>query len=169
MNILRLVVEEKERKKRAATNPNFAKLQDEAASKDKGDCPIHFPKDELIATLSAEQFQVTQQGKTERPFSGKFVHMKEDGIYTCIVCDNPLFKSDQKFDTMCGWPSFSDVIAHGKVTVKRDTSHGARRIEVSCSQCGAHLGHVFDDGPRPTKLRYCINSASLDFKKHTTV
>lgn len=116
--------------------------------------------------LTAEQYAVLRQQATERPFTGKYVHNKETGVYTCAACGNPLFSSDTKFESGTGWPSFWDVIEQGNAEVKRDFSHGMIRDEVVCGNCGSHLGHVFNDGPRDTTgLRYCINSVSLNFEK----
>ncbi|MBX3066896.1 MAG: peptide-methionine (R)-S-oxide reductase MsrB [Anaerolineae bacterium] len=116
--------------------------------------------------LTPEQYRVLRQQATERPFTGKYVHNKESGVYTCAACGNPLFSSDTKFESGTGWPSFWDVIEQGHVDVKRDFSHGMIREEVVCGNCGSHLGHVFNDGPRDTTgLRYCINSVSLNFEK----
>ena len=122
-------------------------------------------REELKARLTPEQFHVTQEKGTERAFSGRYYRTTDKGTYSCICCGQELFSSEAKYDAGCGWPSFWLPLAGDRVRTQRDLSHGMVRTEVTCSRCGAHLGHVFDDGPEPTGQRYCMNSASLEFRK----
>ncbi len=116
--------------------------------------------------LSPEQYKVLREKDTEAPFSGKLLHNKEKGGYTCAACGNQVFSSEHKFDSQSGWPSFYNVANNKAVILKEDNAHGMNRIEVTCANCGSHLGHVFHDAPdQPTGMRFCINSVALDFKK----
>lgn len=126
--------------------------------------PIQKTEAEWKQQLSEEQYRVLRQKGTERPFTGEYNIHFEEGIYTCMACNTPLFESATKFDSGCGWPSFDKSI-EGRVEYIRDTSHGMIRTEILCTNCGSHLGHVFNDGPTETGQRYCVNSVSIGFDK----
>lgn len=126
--------------------------------------PVVRTEAEWKAILTPEQFRVARLKGTERAFTGEFDKNKRPGDYHCVCCDLFLFRSDDKFDSGCGWPSFTQAHDNGSIKHERDTSHGMVRIEVLCSRCDAHLGHVFPDGPPPLRTRYCINSVSLTFR-----
>jgi peptide-methionine (R)-S-oxide reductase len=126
---------------------------------------IEKTEEEWKQSLTPEQYNVMRQKGTERPFSGQHYRNKEHGVYLCAACGQRLFTSEHKFESGTGWPSFWQPIDGQSVETETDRGHGMVRVEVHCSRCGAHLGHIFEDGPRPTGLRYCINSVSLDFEK----
>lgn len=128
---------------------------------------IRKTEDEWRKQLTPEQFHVTREKGTERAFTGAYWDNHREGVYRCIGCGQPLFRSDAKFDSGTGWPSFTEPMLRDAVELEEDRSHGMRRVEVRCKQCGAHLGHVFPDGPGPAGQRYCINSCSLNFEEKT--
>ncbi len=120
--------------------------------------------EEWQAELTPEQYRVTRQAATERAFTGKYWNLKDTGTYYCVCCGAELFSSGTKYESGCGWPSFYDEIKQGNIVTRPDHSTGVLRTEIVCRKCGAHLGHVFEDGPEPTGLRYCVNSASMTFR-----
>ncbi len=123
-------------------------------------------EEEWKTKLSEDSYYVCRLKGTEVPFSGKYNKYNEEGIYSCICCDNELFRSSQKYDSGSGWPSFYKTISEREIEEKEDASHGMKRIEITCKQCDSHLGHVFQDGPKPTGLRYCVSSVALNFKRN---
>lgn len=121
--------------------------------------------EEWQESLTPEEYKILRKRGTEPPFTGKLLHNKKKGVYSCAGCGNELFKSATKFDSGTGWPSFFEPISEDSIEVRIDTSHGIKRTEILCSRCGGHLGHVFGDGPKPTGLRYCMNSVALHFEE----
>lgn len=136
-------------------------MSEETTIRDDADERVIPTDEELRARLTPLQYEVTQRAGTERAFTGEYWDTKDPGTYHCVVCDEPLFSSDTKYDSGSGWPSFWQSLDPEKITLHRDLSFGMVRIEACCARCGAHLGHVFPDGPQPTGERYCMNSASL--------
>ena len=142
--------------KEEKTNPHYASSEKEKLDIDNA---------EWKKVLPADVYHIAREKGTERPFTGKYWDSKEIGTYHCAACGNPLFRSEGKFESSCGWPSFFEPITKGSILYSPDNSYGMKRTEVKCSRCEAHLGHIFDDGPPPTGLRYCINSVILQLEE----
>lgn len=148
----------------SACNGNTQSKATKTAAKDTSRV-ANMSEAEWKTVLTAEQYHVLREKGTDRPFTGKYYLHNEKGVYSCAGCGTQLFRSDMKFDSDCGWPSFDKEIAGGRITQIKDRSFGMDRIEIVCTKCGGHLGHIFDDGPTITGKRYCVNSTSIDFTK----
>jgi len=146
-----------------SSNAQQGNLKSTTTKKDTMSTELPKTEGEWKKKLSDEQYYVLREKGTERPFTGKFYLHKDKGVYTCAACGNELFTSDMKFDSHCGWPSFDREIKGGKIKTEVDSSHGMIRTEIMCAKCGGHLGHLFNDGPTETGIRYCVNSLSLEF------
>lgn len=142
-----------------------AQSKSDEMKKEANNFPMEKSDQEWKAQLTPEEYFVLREKGTERPFTGEYNVHFEEGVYNCRACEAPLFTSDSKFDSHCGWPSFDAGIASGAIVEKLDKTHGMVRTEILCAKCGGHLGHVFNDGPTDTGLRYCVNSLSISFDK----
>ncbi|HID39087.1 MAG TPA: peptide-methionine (R)-S-oxide reductase MsrB [Calditrichaeota bacterium] len=149
----------------AQNSPNQETVMNENKKNEKIKTAAKKSEQEWQMCLTPEQYKVLREKGTEMAFTGKYYNFKKEGVYKCAACGNELFGSREKYDSGTGWPSFWDVLKEGGVLTRPDTSHGMVRTEIVCGHCGSHLGHVFEDGPPPTGLRYCVNSLALDFEE----